>query len=120
LGEFMSYFMVVMVSVFNKFIMSTIFHNICDIEKHESHSNLQFSFALKYMLGMFFTTALMTLAVEAIIFHNYDHHGVVFEEILMAVFSAFFSPLVYLINPAYIIKWIKRKIKYGKQNMTQA
>jgi hypothetical protein len=76
-GEMLSYIMVVLISVFNKFIMSTIFHHICNHEKHESYSDLQFSFALKYMLGMFFTTALMTLMVEAIIFHNYSDHGVV-------------------------------------------
>ena len=37
-------------------------------------SKFQFSFALKYCLGLFFTTALMTLAVEAITMKNYYQH----------------------------------------------
>jgi hypothetical protein len=69
------------------------------------------------MLDMFFTTALMTLIVEAIIFHNYDDQGVVFEEILMAIFSAIFSSIVYLINPEYICRWVKLKLKYGRNNL---
>jgi hypothetical protein len=32
------------------------------------------------MLGMFFTTAFLTLAVEALVFNNYSHHYGVVEE----------------------------------------
>lgn len=38
----------------------------------------------------------------------------------MAIFSAFFSPIVYLINPQYIMKKIKVKLHYGDKNLTQA
>lgn len=38
----------------------------------ETTAEHQFSYALKYTLGMFFTTAVMTLAVEAIQFENYS------------------------------------------------
>ena len=34
----------------------------------ETTSQLEFSYAFKYTLGMFFTTAVMTLAVEALEF----------------------------------------------------
>lgn len=37
----------------------------------------------------------------------------------MAVFNAFFSPLVYLINPEYIMRWIRVKLNYGRKDMTQ-
>lgn len=118
-GELLSYSLVVLISIFNKFIMSTIFHHICNHEKHECYSDLQFSFALKYMLGMFFTTALMTLMVEAIIFHNYTDSGVVQEEIVMAVFNAFFGPLVYIINPEFIVRWVRVKLSRGRKDLTQ-
>lgn len=37
----------------------------------------------------------------------------------MAVFNAFFSPLMYLVNPDYIIRWIKLRFSYGRKDMTQ-
>ena len=46
--------------------MKYVLHAICDLEKPETTSQLQFSYAFKYTLGMFFTTAVMTLAVEAL------------------------------------------------------
>ena len=69
------------VILFNKFVMSTLFHKFTDIERPDTTSKFQFSFALKYCLGLFFTTAVMTLAVEDITFHNYyDHPYGVIEE----------------------------------------
>ncbi len=48
--------------------MKIVLHEICKLEKPETTSQLQFSYAFKYTIGMFFTTAVMTLAVEAIQF----------------------------------------------------
>jgi hypothetical protein len=43
--------------------MGSVLHFFAHLEKHESASSEEFSFAFKYTLGLFFTTALMTLAV---------------------------------------------------------
>lgn len=43
--------------------MGWILHKICDFERHSTSDEQEFHFALKYSVGMFFTTALMTLAV---------------------------------------------------------
>ena len=60
--------------------MKIVLHKIGDREKHYTSSQYEFSYAFKYTLGMFFTTALMTLAVEAIRFDNYtSEYGVVEE-----------------------------------------
>ena len=63
---------IILIQFFNKFLMKYVLHAICDLEKPETTSQLQFSYAFKYTLGMFFTTAVMTLAVEALEFNNYD------------------------------------------------
>lgn len=57
-----------LIIIFNKIVMSSLFYKFTDMEKHSTTSNHQFSFELKLLLGLFFTTALMTLAVEAIRF----------------------------------------------------
>lgn len=51
------------VVLFNKLLMVTLFHKFTDLERHSTTSKFQFSFGLKYCLGLFFTTAVMTLAV---------------------------------------------------------
>ena len=101
--------------------MVVLFHKFTDIERHDSVSKFQFSFGLKYCLGLFFTTALMTLAVEAIKFNNYFAHpfGVIEEETIMFFMNAFFVPLFWLVNPFHIIKVIKRKLSFGKRSLTQ-
>lgn len=73
------------------------------------------------LLGLFFTTALMTLAVEAIRFHNYYSHpyGVVEEETIMFLMNSFFVPFFWLVNPTRIFKYFKRRLYYGKPSMTQ-
>jgi len=43
--------------------MGWVLHHFTHLEKHLTTSDEEFSFALKYSLGLFFTTALMTLAV---------------------------------------------------------
>lgn len=62
------------VVLFNKFIMSKVLHKIVHDENHAFVDKQSHSFAIKYSLGMFFTTALMTLAVEAITFRNFYSH----------------------------------------------
>lgn len=59
---------------FNKFVMGNVLHYFTHLEKHDNKAHEDFSFAFKYALGMFFTTALMTIAVEALKFHNYYKH----------------------------------------------
>jgi hypothetical protein len=54
--------------------MGPVLHYFTHLEKHESSDKVESSFALKYALGMFFTTALMTLAVEVVSFHNFYTH----------------------------------------------
>jgi hypothetical protein len=43
--------------------MGKALHFFTDLEKHDDSSKFEASFAFKYAMGMFFTTALMTLAV---------------------------------------------------------
>ena len=63
----------------------------------------------------------MTLAVEAIKYHNYyDHpYGVIEEETIMFLMNAFFVPIFWLINPFQLIKLAKRKLNYKKRSLTQ-
>jgi hypothetical protein len=70
---------------------------------------------------MFFTTALMTLAVEAISFGNYYAHdyGVIEEETVFFFMNSFLVPLIWLINPFHLFAILRRKFFYGKENLTQ-
>jgi hypothetical protein len=52
-----------LIIIFNKFCISYILHLFTDIEMHRTGSEFEFSFGLKYTLGLFFTTALMTIFV---------------------------------------------------------
>lgn len=81
--------------------MGWALHHFTDLEKHEHTSDEEFSFALKYTLGLFFTTALMTLAVEAITYNNFYAHeyGVIEEESIMFFINALFVPFIWLVNP---------------------
>ena len=63
-----------LVILFNKLGMSVLFHKFTHLEGHKTSSSFEFSFGLKYCLGLFFTTALMTLAVEALTFGNFYTH----------------------------------------------
>ena len=60
----------VAIILFNKFIFSFILHLFTDVEMHRTGGEYEFSFGLKYTLGLFFTTALMTLLVEDLSFNN--------------------------------------------------
>lgn len=114
--------MLFLVILFNKLLMVVLFHIFTDIEHHDTESKFQFSFEVKYCLGLFFTTALMTLGVEAIRFRNYYQHpwGVVEEETVMFVMNAFFVPLFWLINPFHLLKKWKRSRSLGKKSFTQS
>lgn len=110
-----------LVVLFDKIVLATLFHKFTEWELPSTSATLQFSFALKLALGLFFTTALMTLATEAIKFQNYYGHpyGVVDEETIMFFMNSFFVPFFWLVNPMRIIKLIKRKCMKGRKDMTQ-
>ena len=57
------YVMLFFVIIFNKLILVEILHKFVHLEKHTTTARYQFSFAFKYCVALFFTTALMTLAV---------------------------------------------------------
>lgn len=75
------YAVLLVIILFNKLVMSVLYHKLTDIERHETRSKFEFSFGLRYALGLFFTTALMTLIVEALVLNNYNKHpyGVIEE-----------------------------------------
>lgn len=54
------------VIMFNKFVMGNVLSYFTKLEHHDHVDYFQFSFASKYAFGMLFTTALMTIVVEAI------------------------------------------------------
>jgi hypothetical protein len=117
----MVYLALIGVIFFNKFVMGAILHRICDFERHPTTAQEEFHFALKYSVGMFFTTALMTLAVEDLRFHNFYEHpyGVIEEEFVMFFMNALFVPFIWLINPWQLGVLIKRKFNYGRKDLTQ-
>lgn len=117
----LGYIMLILVVLFNKLLMVTLFHKFTDLERNDTSSKYQFSFGLKYCLGLFFTTAIMTLAVEAVSFQNYYSHlfGVIDEETIMFFLNALFVPLFWLINPFQLYKLLQRKLGYGKRELTQ-
>lgn len=102
--------MLLLVVLFNKIVMSKVFHYLTHYERHFRQADFQFSFGVKYCLGLFFTTALMTIAIEALHYHNYYTHlyGVVDEESVMFFFNAFFVPLFWFINPFQLYKQYNR------------
>lgn len=63
----------------------------------------------------------MTLLVEDVTLHNiYAHdYGVVEEESIMFFVNALFVPILWLINPWHLFRVIRRKMKYGKTELTQ-
>lgn len=64
---------------------------------------------------MFFTTAVMTLAVEAIQFENYAGlYGVVEEETIMFLFSAFFVNFLWITHPQYYLRKFSRWRNLGR------
>ncbi len=100
------------VVLFNKFVMGRVLHSFVHGEKHAFTDKGSHSFAIKYAVGMFFTTALMTLAVEAVTFRNFYSHeyGVIEEETIMFFVTAFLIPLIWFIHPYNLM----RKLSYRR------
>jgi hypothetical protein len=115
------FFLMFFIVLFDKILVATLFYKFTELERHSTTSKFQFSFALKLALGLFFTTAIMTLAVEAYRFNNYYTHayGVIEEESIMFFMNAFFVPFFWVVNPMRIFKQIKRYFKKGKRSLTQ-
>lgn len=63
----------------------------------------------------------MTLLVEGATYHNvYEtDYGILEEETIMFYLSSFAVPAIWLINPWYILQWIKRKYYHGSKFLTQ-
>jgi hypothetical protein len=101
--------------------MGHVLHYFTHLEKHGTADNEQLSFAFKYALGMFFTTALMTLFVEAFTYGNFytHHYGVIEEESIMFFMNALLVPVIWAINPFQIYVLIKRKLNFGSKVLTQ-
>lgn len=108
------------VVLFNKFVMGLVLHKFVHFEKHVLADKEHFSFATKYSIGMFFTTALMTLAVEAITFKNFYTHnyGVIEEETIMFFVTSLLVPLIWFINPFNLYQKIRRHW-YKNTNLNQ-
>lgn len=69
---------------------------------------------------MFFTTAVMAIIVEGVIYSNLEFsYGVVDSETIMFFFNAVVMNLLWIIHPQYYIHRFMRKIKFGKKNITQ-
>ena len=70
---------------------------------------------------MFFTTALMTIMVEALKFKNYYSHefGVIEEETIMFILCAVLIPLIWIINPFQQCHVLERNEHVGKPDVSQ-
>ena len=69
---------------------------------------------------MFFTTAVMSLIVEAGIFNNYQYqYGIVEMETIMFFFNAFIVNLLWICHPQYYIQKFKRWRNFGNKTYTQ-
>jgi len=66
---------------------------------------MNISFAIKLTLVLFCNTALMTLAVEILTFDDYyGTGGMIGTESMVFILNALIPPLVWLINPWYILR----------------
>lgn len=122
-ATFIVFAAILCVILFNKFVMGDLLHKFVHMEHHAYTDKQNHSFALKYALGMFFTTALMTLAVEAVTYNNFYSHpyGVIEEETIMFFVTAFIIPAIWLIHPYNLVKNIKRnKIQGSLMSQKQA
>lgn len=69
---------------------------------------------------MFFTTAIMAIIVQALIFGNLEFaYGVVESETVMFFFNAFIVNLLWILHPQYYIHKFMRWLKFGKKDITQ-
>jgi hypothetical protein len=101
--------------------MSPILHRICIFEKYFTKTKEEYAFTLKYLLSMFFTTAMMTVLVEAITKDNFftHAHGVVESESVMIIFTSFFTPLIWLLNPWMMVIGCRRRLARSNLHLTQ-
>lgn len=69
---------------------------------------------------MFFTTAIMAIIVEALIFENIQFtYGVVESETVMFFFNAFIVNLLWILHPQYYVHKFMRWLKFGSRDITQ-
>ena len=115
------YVMLFLVILFNKIVLVESLHKFVHMEKHTTTAGYQLSFATKYCIALFFTTALMTLAVEAIALNNFHTYlyGVEDEETVMFFLNSAFVPLFWLVNPKHLLRKFRRKKYYGRPDLTQ-
>lgn len=115
------YITILFILFFNKLVMSHIFHKLTDLELLETGFKFQRSFGIKYCLGLFFTTAVMTLIVEGLESNNFATYlyGLIDEETLMFFAATTFVPLFWLVNPLYLWRLLQRKLKFGRRDLTQ-
>ena len=101
--------------LFNKVILQKILRYIVKQEKHGYKDKENLSFAVKYATAIFFTTGLMTLIVEAMMYQNYyTHHlGLIEEQSLMFFVVALLIPLILWIHPYNMFKNWRRDKVYG-------
>ena len=91
--------------LFNKLVLADIIHGVVDQEKWSTKTKLNISFAKKLTLTLFFNTAVITLAVEVLTFDNfYGTGGMIQTESYVFIFNAIVPPLVWAINPWYMLK----------------
>jgi hypothetical protein len=111
----------VAVVIFNKFVLTLIIHKLVDFEMNATGANYQASFMLKYSLGLFFTTGILTLIVEGALNTNVFHEkfGIVEEETIMFFFATLLVNLIWLVNPWYLWKVFQRKWHQDSPYITQ-
>jgi hypothetical protein len=57
--------------LFNKFVFFTIIHHLVDFERHKTGGGYQYQVTLKYTIGLFFTTALLSIIIEGFSEHTF-------------------------------------------------
>jgi hypothetical protein len=115
------YITLVLVIFVNKFIICPILHHICHFEKYFTKTKEEYGFTVKYLLSMFFTSAVMTILVEGIANKNIyaRHFGVIESESIMIIFTSFLIPLIWLVNPWTICIKIKQMYYKNNKNISQ-
>ena len=103
-------------------LLAKIIRILSDFEQHETHSKYNISIAVKLTIAMFINTAIIPMFVNFGKENWFDRGGLM-EDIFYNTFSvSIISPLLYLIDPGYMIKKIRmcREEKLGDEsNLTQ-
>ncbi len=97
-------------------------HKISHSEYYLTKTSEEYSYSLKYLLSMFFTSALMTVFVEGLTHKNYYVHkfGVIDSESVMIILNSFMIPLIWLINPWTLVKRAKQCYYRSRNKLSQA